>query len=95
MSTCFGPGTQAAERSIARAGDLKCQLASFQLLEEKLETGDWKLEPNDCLETYLRRNLQLPRQTVLRGDGAERGAGRGRVRILQVGPVQRVIRLDT
>ena len=42
-------------------------------LELKLEAGSWKLVA--VLEAHLHGKLQLPRQAVLRGDGAERGAG--------------------
>src|SRR6476619_4689140 len=46
------------------------------------------------LKTHFHRQLPLPREAVLGRDRAERRARRRGVRVLEVGPIQRVISLD-
>ncbi len=50
--------------------------------------------PIPDLEAQTRRQLELPGKRVLRRDRAEAGAGRRRVRVVEVGRVERVVRLE-
>jgi hypothetical protein len=62
----------------------------------KLETGDWKLETDSKrlrLETHFRPKLELSWKPILRGDRTEFRARCRRVRVLEVGSIQRAGRL--